>query len=389
MAETTLGTEPDFDDAGPQRRWRTSHVVMLSVLGVGIAGAVTFAATSGAAWVSTAPQVTDLDLRRSVAAERRSYRLASAADAVSRADGLPAAGAIEIDSYWLLGPRLAAPAGTFSGARLAGGSDLDRDARVAQIIVESAPAPSRNPLMAGRLPEPMQQLAAVPLPPSNPLSRQRRQTAGQVASLTPMDLPASETPAVRAPDRVPDEARASTPKPSGQGADGLALGVTAPKSVSEPVGIPKPGSGYALYDIEGQMVYMPNGDRYEAHSGYGDSMDDIRKVTLKMRGPTPPNIYNLRPREALFHGVATLRMTPVGGGKMYGRDGFLVHPFMMGPRGDSNGCVSVKDHDKFMAAYKRGEVTKIVVVDRLPGHLKPAPSLLSWLLPKSSNASAE
>ena len=42
----------------------------------------------------------------------------------------------------------------------------------------------------------------------------------------------------------------------------------------------------------------------------------------RMRGPTPPHLYELTPREALFHGVEALRMTPVGDGKMYGRDGF-------------------------------------------------------------------
>lgn len=398
MVETTLGSEPEFAETAPQRRWRASHVAMLSVLGVGIAGAATFAATSGAAWVSTAPEVEGFNLRRSVAMERRDYRLASAADAVSRADGLPAAGAIEIDSYWILSPRLAGPPTSFSGLRMADAPDPERDARIARIIVDSVPVPSRNPLMAGRLPEP-QQLASVPLPPSNPLSRQRRQAAGQVASLTPMDAPNVETLATRPVDRAPEAARApeakpadakpADAKPADHGAEGLALGTTAPKSIGDPVGIPKPGSGYALYDIEGQMVYMPNGEGYEAHSGYGDSLDDIRKVALKMRGPTPPNVYTLRPREALFHGVATLRLTPVGGGRMYGRDGFLVHPFMMGPRGDSNGCVSVKDHEKFMAAFKRGEVTKLVVVERLPGSVKPAPSLLSWLLPKQPASSAQ
>jgi hypothetical protein len=40
---------------------------------------------------------------------------------------------------------------------------------------------------------------------------------------------------------------------------------------------------------------------------------------------------------------------------------------MLGKRGDSNGCVSIKDYRRFLAAFKRGEVTQLVVVARLPG----------------------
>jgi len=186
----------------------------------------------------------------------------------------------------------------------------------------------------------------------------------QLASLTPTDLPEVAPP----PASHPAEPTPSAP--------------TVPDTAGQEIPLPTPGSGFALYDIEGRTLYMPSGEKLEAHSGYGEAMDDIKQVALKMRGPTPPNVYTLRPREALFHGEETLRMTPVGGGKMYGRDGFLVHPFMMGSRGDSNGCVSVKEHAKVLAAYRRGEIKKLVVVARLPDSQKPAPSLLSWLLPK-------
>ena len=47
---------------------------------------------------------------------------------------------------------------------------------------------------------------------------------------------------------------------------------------------------------------------------------------------------------------------------MYGRVGMLAHTYMRGPRGDSNGCVSFKDYDKFLAAYQRGEVSRLIVV---------------------------
>ena len=48
-----------------------------------------------------------------------------------------------------------------------------------------------------------------------------------------------------------------------------------------------------------------------------------------------------------------------------GRAGILVHPYLLGPNGQSNGCVSVKDYPKFLAAFKRGEVERMVVVARL------------------------
>jgi hypothetical protein len=41
-------------------------------------------------------------------------------------------------------------------------------------------------------------------------------------------------------------------------------------------------------------------------------MDDPAHVHERMVGATPPNVYDLKPRERLFHGVAALRMTPVG-----------------------------------------------------------------------------
>jgi hypothetical protein len=94
-------------------------------------------------------------------------------------------------------------------------------------------------------------------------------------------------------------------------------------------------------------------------------MDDPRYVNVKREGPTPPNVYDLSLRENLFHGVRALRMTPVGDGKMYGRSGILVHSYLLGPSGQSNGCVSLSDYPAFLNAFLRGEVTRLVVVERL------------------------
>jgi hypothetical protein len=122
----------------------------------------------------------------------------------------------------------------------------------------------------------------------------------------------------------------------------------------------------AIYDINAKAVYMPNGEKLEAHSGFGQYMDDPKHVRLRMRGVTPPNSYRLTMREARFHGVEAIRMNPEDKPAMFGRNGILVHPYMLGPNGQSNGCVSVKDYPKFLAAFKRGEVNRMVVVFRLP-----------------------
>lgn len=121
----------------------------------------------------------------------------------------------------------------------------------------------------------------------------------------------------------------------------------------------------AVYDISARTVYLPNGTRLEAHSGLGTLMDNPAHVDQRMVGATPPNIYDLKPREKLFHGVAALRMTPVGDNEMHGRNGLLVHSYLLGPNGDSNGCVSIKDYDRFLQAYRNGEVKRLVVVPSL------------------------
>ena len=121
----------------------------------------------------------------------------------------------------------------------------------------------------------------------------------------------------------------------------------------------------AVYDISAQAVYLPNGTKLEAHSGLGGLMDNPAHVDQRMVGATPPNVYDLKPREKLFHGVPALRMTPVGENEMHGRTGLLVHSYMLGPNGDSNGCVSIKEYDKFLQAYRYGQVKRLVVVPSL------------------------
>ena len=168
-----------------------------------------------------------------------------------------------------------------------------------------------------------------------------------------------------APLVAPDRAAAAVPQDrSGARAPGPSpLAVFGQKLF----GSSNPPNGYdrytAVYDISARTVYMPDGSRIEAHSGLGSRLDNPRYVSEREKGATPPHMYDLTLRESLFHGVQALRLNPVGGeGGIYGRAGLLAHPFMLGPNGDSNGCVSVKDYDAFLRAYQNGEIRHLAVV---------------------------
>lgn len=128
----------------------------------------------------------------------------------------------------------------------------------------------------------------------------------------------------------------------------------------------KSSTKVAVYDISAATVYMPNGDRLEAHSGVGHMADNPRYVDRKNVGPTPPNTYRLVMRESRFHGVEAIRMLPTDNKKMFGRDGILAHTYLLrGRPAQSSGCVAFKDYSRFLAAFKKGRITHIVVVPSL------------------------
>ncbi|MGK9038807.1 DUF2778 domain-containing protein [Rhizobium sp. SA279] len=131
---------------------------------------------------------------------------------------------------------------------------------------------------------------------------------------------------------------------------------------------PDRGNGTAIYDISSGVVHMPNGEKLEAHSGIGKMRDNPDYVHVRMRGSTPPSSYRLTMREARFHGVEAIRLTPENGVNPHGRDGLLAHTYMLAKRGESNGCVVFRDYPRFLAAFKRGEVKRMVVVPKLNGN---------------------
>jgi hypothetical protein len=126
---------------------------------------------------------------------------------------------------------------------------------------------------------------------------------------------------------------------------------------------PRYDQSTAVYDITAHTVYLPDGTRLEAHSGLGSGFDDPRSAKIRMRGVTPPHLYELTLRESLFHGVQALRLNPVGGEEaIYGRAGLLAHTFMLGPKGESNGCVSFRDYNSFLNAYRNHGIRRLAVV---------------------------
>jgi hypothetical protein len=221
----------------------------------------------------------------------------------------------------------------------------------------SAPLPPPRPAELGS--------AAPPPAPERAVTRQ----AAKAPPLAPADnrnfieklfglgQSSGSTVIAKAPDARAGGARIAALAPAGGGLGSALFGSSSP--------MPGYDKYTAVYDISARVVYLPNGARIEAHSGLGDRLDDPRYVSERNRGATPPHVYELEPREASFHGVQALRLKPVGEGSVFGRAGLLAHPFMLGPNGDSNGCVSIKDYDAFLRAYQNGQLKRLAVVARL------------------------
>jgi hypothetical protein len=213
-------------------------------------------------------------------------------------------------------------------------------------LAELKPAAAPAPVTALPLPpkRPADQVNRVPLPRPYPAQREVAvATVGQIGAQV-----ASQVAAIIAPPPTPEKRAAPLQE-----------------AHNRPMALPAPDSRTAVYDIAAHTVYLPNGERLEAHSGLGDKLDDPRYVNVRMRGPTPPNVYDLTLREVPFHGVQAIRLNPVDDDKMFGRAGMLAHTYMLGPNGQSNGCVSFRDYDKFLHAFLKGQVERMVVVSSL------------------------
>lgn len=215
-------------------------------------------------------------------------------------------------------------------------------------------------------PHPLEIADNVPVPP-----KPERATSVPLPRPHPAQHDIALAPVGQIGPQVAPQVATATPPPAPPADKRAAPQEAHNKSLS----LPAPDSRTAVYDIAAHTVYLPNGDRLEAHSGLGDKLDDPRYVHVRMRGPTPPNVYELALREEPFHGVRAIRLNPVDDGKMFGRDGMLAHTYMLGANGQSNGCVSFRDYRKFLSAFLKGEVDRLVVVANLgtkPSHIARA-----------------
>jgi len=295
------------------------------------------------------------------------------------------------------GPTLASAADVSKLARVstapADAPDVTFEAKWARAMasarVSAAPLVSEHPL---------ERASNVPSPPSHPLDVPQSQAKPEiahapnlkhVATLTPAAAPASPLPSTPPLPRKltpewPNTLPLPRPHPSKHeiagspvrqavpqvpaatpSASATEKRVTAQQVHNKSMSPPDPDSRTAIYDISARTVYLPNGEKLEAHSGLGNKLDDPQYVHVRMRGPTPPNVYDLTLREKLFHGVRAIRLNPVDDGKMFGRDGMLAHPYMLGSNGQSNGCVAFRDYPRFLQAFLSGKVDRLVVVPDL------------------------
>ena len=233
-----------------------------------------------------------------------------------------------------------------------------------------------KPAPLGWLPEPRDGVAA-PRLASRPAQMRATPRRVEAAESTVDPAPtgtirapaASAPPAAVVPPRSLDTAQNAGPGPKLAALPPPSTEPEKPASVlrsyTDLHSLPGPRSRVAVYDIAAHTVYLPSGERLEAHSGVGRRLDDPRYVREKNRGPTPPNVYDLKLRGELFHGVRAIRLNPVDESGMFGRDGILAHTYMLGPSGQSFGCVSFKNYPAFLRAYLNGEVDRIVVVPHL------------------------
>jgi hypothetical protein len=220
------------------------------------------------------------------------------------------------------------------------------------------------PLIAADVPRPAVQVAMLPSSGPSPIMRPREDPFVKVLADNQSatgDKPTTKTiPLKPAPERTAPKTLMAYAR-----SEDVMDGDDSPSIFGRRASLPGPGSGVAVYDISAATVYMPNGEKLRAHSGRGENRDNPRSASIKNRGVTPPNIYRLSLRESLFHGVQALRMTPVGGNNMYGRDGFLTHTFMLRIRGDSSGCVVFEQYPRFLSAYRRGDIKTLIVVPKV------------------------
>lgn len=269
-------------------------------------------------------------------------------------------------------PLISAPATVSPGPSL---SFEDRFAAAAPQAVEPKPQPETPKLAEASRPQeilpPPGKVAAIAPAPRPAETKAAKGEVGSVrdmaqrAKVAVMSIASAEKPTIF--EKLWGKPQAKASLLSYASADASITGGLGPSRNTALDGAePRYDRSTAVYDISARTVYLPDGSRLEAHSGRGSKLDDPKYVNVRMQGATPPHVYDLTPRESLFHGVAALRLTPVGGeDAIFGRSGLLAHTYMLGPNGDSNGCVSFRDYNAFLNAYRNQGIKRLAVVTRV------------------------
>jgi len=311
------------DRPWPQRRASSSRTIALVVAAFGVSAAI-------AAWIADPGETS----------------LVSANASPSRALTAP-----NFDERFLPPPSPQSQARQFSTQALDRSANAVVDFRVLQAREQLARQMMQSQDWRGAAEEPAQppQTTAVPLPRARP-SDARLEAANRAVTSAEDQRTLLQKVTDFFPGRI---TLASLTSADGLFRSGPDLGALGYDSFT------------AVYDISAQVVYLPNGVKLEAHSGLGNRMDKVDSVGERMVGVTPPGTYELKPREKLFHGVRALRLTPVDSESTLGRTGLLVHSYLLGPEGASNGCVSIRNYERFLKAYVDGEVTRLVVLPNL------------------------
>jgi hypothetical protein len=242
-------------------------------------------------------------------------------------------------------------------------------------IAETPPQAAAPKLAEAPKPKapPVQVALSAPVPPPHPIESRTKAAVASVKDMTQRAKAAVMSIASNEKQTIVEKLWGK-PQPQSSHASLLSfasadasitgsLGNGASQNVATLGTTPRYERDTAVYDISAHTVYLPDGSKLEAHSGRGSGLDDPRRANVRMSGPTPPHLYDLTPRESLFHGVAALRLNPVGGEEaIYGRNGLLAHTFMLGPDGASNGCVSFRDYNAFLNAYRNQGIKRLAVV---------------------------
>ena len=139
-------------------------------------------------------------------------------------------------------------------------------------------------------------------------------------------------------------------------------------SFPSPFGGSAPASGYdrytAVYDISARVVYLPDGTSSKPIRAWGTPSTIRATKRARSRPDAAPSLPVGAPRRLVPRRSGPAPQ-PDRGRRSLRPAGLLAHPFMLGPNGDSNGCVSFRDYEAFLKAYENGQINKLAVVTRL------------------------